>query len=64
MKRTHDRHNNIVPIDFDNMSKEDIAIYASYRPIRNTKEEAENWIEKMKPIRVDTWTWSNDYYYI
>jgi len=53
-KYTHDRHFNIVTIDLEAISKEDFAIYASYRPIWDTKEEAEKQIKLQKPQWVST----------
>jgi len=61
MKYTVNRHNQIVEMDIDKMSKEDLIIYASLRPIWNTREEAER---EIKPIEVRTGTGKNDLYYI
>lgn len=56
MKFTHDRHFNIVEIDVDSMPKEDMEAYASYRPIWDSKEEAERQIINYKPCFVTTGT--------
>jgi len=63
IRYTHDRHNNIVEIDINAMDKDDLINYASFRPMCKTKVEMEEYIESNKPIRVDTWTWPNDFYY-
>lgn len=55
MKYTHDRKFNIVPIDIESISKEDLIVYASHRPIWDTKEEAEKQINNYKPRWVSTW---------
>lgn len=64
MKYTFDRHRNIVEIEPEKMDAKDLELYLEFRPIWDTKEQAEKEIWNYKPIRVDTGTDKNDHYYI